>query len=156
MTDLETRIARLEAKDDIRALKMRYARWCDRGWPPGDIDDVFVADGSWDGGDLFGRYVGKDEMLQAFGEFAKAVTWSLHYIGSGDITLADDLRSAESTWYIWQPLTMNGRALWHIGHYRDQHVQTPDGWRIKELVLHVEAFTPIERGWIEERFAATT
>lgn len=149
---LEARVARLEAVEGVRALKMAYVRWCDAGFPLDRIDEIFTPTAVWDGGELFGRHAGHAELRTHFADVAARLEWSLHYIVSGDIEVADDLLSARSTWYLCQPLTINGTAAWHLGRYREQHELTPVGWRTSDLVLTVDAFTPFDRGWVAERF----
>ncbi|WP_435582267.1 nuclear transport factor 2 family protein [Amycolatopsis thermoflava] len=149
---LEARVARLEALDDIRALQMAYVRFCDGGFPPDRIEELFTPECVWDGGELLGRHAGHAELRTHFADVATRLEWSLHYIVSGDIDVADDLGSARSTWYLWQPLTINGTAAWHMGRYREQHELTAAGWRISELVLTVDSFTPFDRGWVAQRF----
>ena len=153
MTDsLETRVARLEAVDAIKALKMRYARFCDAGFPADELPSLFADDCSWDGGDVFGRHVGLAELETFFAGARDSVGWALHYIVSGAVELGDDLRTATSTWYLWQPMTLDGAAVWHMGRYVDCHVNTEAGWRISSLHLTVEALTHIDRGWVDERY----
>ncbi|WP_431874194.1 nuclear transport factor 2 family protein [Amycolatopsis sacchari] len=149
---LEARVARLEALDAIRALQMAYVRFCDAGFPLDRIPELFTPACVWDGGGLLGRHAGHAELRRHFADVAATLEWSLHYIVSGDIELADDLRSARSTWYLWQPLTINGTAAWHMGRYRERHEPGPGGWRISDLVLTVDAFTPFDRGWVAQRF----
>ena len=149
---LEARVARLEAVEAIRASKMRYARWCDAGFPPDDLPTLFTPDCTWDGGEVFGRHEGFDALRAFFAGASSSVAWALHYIVSGAVELGDDLRSATSTWYLWQPMTLDGCAVWHMGRYLDRHVLTDDGWRIASLDLTVEALTHVERGWVEERY----
>ena len=58
--DLETRLARLEAVEEIRVLKARYAAVCDTGYDPDGMTPLFTTDAVWDGGDRFGRHEGID------------------------------------------------------------------------------------------------
>ena len=149
---LETRVARLEAVEAIRNLKMRYARFCDAGFPPDALPGLFTDDCSWDGGAVFGRHVGLDALREFFAGARDSVAWALHYIVSGAVELDDGLTTATSTWYLWQPMTLDGAAVWHMGRYLDHHVNTDAGWRISALDLTVEALTHVDRGWVNERY----
>lgn len=150
--DLDHRISRLEAKDAIRGLKMSYVRWCDARHPPRGFDALFTQDCVWDGGEVFGRHAGKAAMLRMFEAAVSDISWTLHYVVSGEITVADDLTTAESTWYLWQPLTLQGEPVWNMGRYCDRHVRTADGWLISDLVLTVDTLTHVHRGWVDEPF----
>ena len=140
---IEERIAKLEAIDDIRALKMKYARWCDVDYPQTGIADLFIEDAVWDGGETFGRFEGGRAIRDFFLDTASRVEWTMHYIGSGAVEVAQDLASATGSWYLWQSLTLNGQAGWHMATYDDVYVNTSDGWRIAQLKLNVEAVTDI-------------
>lgn len=151
-TSLDERVARLEAIEAVRSLKMSYARWCDAGFPAEQLGSIFTEDCVWDGGAVFGRHVGFDELQAFFAGARSSVAWALHYIVSGAVEVADDLDTAKSTWYLWQPMTLDGCAVWNMGRYLDAHVRTGDGWRISSVDLTVEALTHVDRGWVAERF----
>ena len=57
---LERRLARLEAAEEIRQLKARYAEVCDTGYEPERMVPLFTADAVWDGGERFGADRGVD------------------------------------------------------------------------------------------------
>ena len=42
MSDIEIRLAKLEAAEDIRHLKARYARICDTGYSPDAMGPLFT------------------------------------------------------------------------------------------------------------------
>jgi hypothetical protein len=154
VTTLFERVARLEAVEEIRALKMKYARWCDAGFPAEELPAIFTDDCVWDGGEVFGRHAGMDALEAFFAGARSSVSWALHYIVSGAVEVADDHRTATSTWYLWQPMTLDGCAVWHMGRYLDHHEVTDAGWRISSVELTVEALTHVDRGWVAERYLA--
>ena len=149
---LEQRVARLEAINDIRSLKMAYTRWCDAGYQLAQLRELFLEDAVWDGGETFGRYEGASAVRDFFVSTAARVEWTMHYIVSGDIQVAEDLQSATGSWYLSQPLTLEGEAVWLLAKYEDRYDYTDAGWRIAHLGLNVEALTPFHKGWVEERF----
>lgn len=152
MTTIEARLARLEAAHDIRALKMTYAKLCDAGYPHKEIGQLFVEDAVWDGGELFGRYAGRQEIEEFFASTPARVPWAMHYTVAGDIDVAEDARTASATWYLWQPMTLDGHAVWLMAKYADEYVWTDAGWRYGNLRLDVEALTPADKDWVAQRF----
>ena len=150
--DLESRVARLEAIHEIRSLKMRYVRWCGAGYEVGAVGQLFTDTSVWDGGETFGRYEGGAAIREFFTRTGGRVDWTLHYIVSGDISVGDDLRTAQASWYLWQPMTLEGEPVWHMATYDDDYVLTDGGWRFDTLKLTVHAVTNIHKGWVDERF----
>ena len=56
---LEERIQRLEDIEAIKQLKAEYCAYCDDGYNPDGIANLYTEDAVWDGGP-FGRYEGRD------------------------------------------------------------------------------------------------
>ena len=77
---LEARIGRLEAVEEIRVLKARYADVCDTGYDPERMAPFFTDDAVWDGGERFGRYEGLDAIRGFFAGVSSQITWALHYM----------------------------------------------------------------------------
>lgn len=149
---MEQRLDRIEARHEIRALKMHYARLCDAGYPAKELGALFVEDCVWDGGEAFGRYNGRAEIEAFFASTPDRVPWAMHYVVSGDITVDDDLEHGHAYWYLWQPMTLDGQAVWLIAKYEDRYVKTADGWRYADLKLDVQAVTPFDKGWVSQPF----
>ena len=103
--DLAQRIAKLEAIEDIKKLKSRYAQACDDSYNPETMRTIFSKDAVWNGGDAFGRFDGQDAICQFFAEVSSQITWALHYMMAPEIEVADDAKTATGTWYIWMPFT---------------------------------------------------
>jgi ketosteroid isomerase-like protein len=151
--DVETRLARLEAAAEIRALKMQYARLCDAGYPSDQLGPLFTEDAVWDGGETFGIYEGNQAVRGFFDDCRNRIGWAMHYTVSGDIDVAPDVRAATARWYLWQPMTLEGRAVWLLATYKDEYQKDDSGtWQISHLTLDVQALTPIEEGWVQRRF----
>lgn len=157
--DLSTRIAKLEAVEEIKNLKSRYAQACDDGYNPETMRTIFAKDAVWDGGDAFGRYEGQDAICQFFADVSSSISWALHYMMGPEIVVADDAKSATGTWYIWMPFTAeteNGpRAAWVGGIYNDEYRLDPEGWRIVNLDLDLQIMSPYEDGWVKTRMMAS-
>ncbi len=152
--NVEERLARLEAVEQIRALKMNYARLCDAGYPISELARIFAANAIWDGGKAFGRYEGWPEIQEFFSNAIRRIEWAMHYTVAGDINLGEDRRTATGTWYLWQPMTLDDTPVWLMGRYQDEYVNVDDRWIYTSLILDVQTVTPIDKGWVTERFAA--
>jgi hypothetical protein len=140
MDDLAARLNRLEDLEAIRALKMRYARFCDDGYDAGGIASLFVPDGVWDGGPLFGRPEGIDAIRQHFSAASGRIPWSLHYILAPEIEVDPDGNRARGTWYLWQPCIRRSRdgtdrQAWLAGTYRDRYVKRDGRWLFEQVVV---------------------
>ena len=136
--DDERRLARLEDLDAIRSLKARYARFADAGYDAEGIASLFVADGVWDGGALFGRAEGVDAIRAHFVGASARIPWALHYVIAPEIEVADDGCSATGSWYLWQPCTRRSssgadRAAWLAGTYADRYVKVEGRWLFEHL-----------------------
>jgi ketosteroid isomerase-like protein len=151
--DLETRMAKMEAAEDIRKLKARYALACDDNYDADRIAACFTEDAVWDGGERFGRHEGRDAIHKFFSEVSKQITWALHYMVGPDIEVADDLQSATGAWYLYEPCTMGGRALWIGGKYADTYRREADGWKFSDVKVDIQMVSPFEEGWEKRRFA---
>lgn len=151
--ELEDRIARLEAKDAIRALKARYAAACDSGFDLGLLGELFTEDAIFDAG-AFGRFSGRRAILDYYATMPATITWGLHYVAGPRISVGDDGQTATGAWYFLQPATMNDRAVWVMGTYHDEYRRDGGEWRFSRVELSVEAVTPFESGWVRERFLA--
>jgi hypothetical protein len=140
MDDLATRLARLEDLEAIRALKMRYARYCDAGYDPDGIASLFVPEGVWDGGELFGRAEGHERIRQHFVAAPSRIPWSLHYILAPDLVVDPGGHRADGTWYLWQPCTRRlrtgeERQAWLSGTYRDTYRKVDGAWLFETVTV---------------------
>ena len=143
MNDIAARLADLEDMESIRALKIRYARYCDDGYDPEGIASLFVADGVWDGGELFGRCEGVDAIREHFRGAPSRIPWALHFTLAPEITLqgpAGPSRRAQGSWYLWQPCTRRSadgteRQAWLAGTYQDSYVELNGAWRFQTVIV---------------------
>lgn len=128
---IEIRLRRVEAGEAIRKLIAAYAVGADRKNDPAILGPLFSADAEWhlEGvADLFGR----EDIARGLSEIASTyVTWSLHYMVSPLIELADDALSATCRWYLWELATMkqddgSEADTWYGGWY-DSRLSVHDG-----------------------------
>ena len=155
MDELAHTVAKLQAAEDIRHLKARYARVCDTGYTASEMAPLFTKDAIWDGG-RFGRYEGFDAIYAFFDGVSADIVWALHYMIAPVIEVHDDLVSASGTWYLWQPCTVvtpeGPKAVWLSGGYADRYRKEDGAWRFCEVVLDVQTIAPYEDGWVRRPF----
>jgi hypothetical protein len=141
--DLAARLSNVEDVEAIRALKVRYARFCDDGYDPEGIASLFTPDGVWDGGDLFGRCEGTEAIKAHFRGAPDRIPWALHFTLAPEIMLEGAPgpdRTARGTWYLWQPCTRRSsrgidRQAWLTGTYEDRYVKTAGCWYFQSVVV---------------------
>lgn len=130
-------LQRLVDLEAIRALKVRYARFCDDGYDPSGIASLFTEDGVWDGGQLFGRCEGHEAIKAHFRGAPARIPWALHYVLCPEIDLEPDGRSARGSWYLWQPCQVDRHGTvsqaYLAGTYADTYVKLEDGWRFRTV-----------------------
>ena len=154
MDDLAHAVAKLQAAEDIRTLKARYARVCDTGYEPAGMAPLFTSDAVWDGG-RGGRYEGNDAICGFFDGVSADIVWALHYMIAPAIEVDDDLVGASGTWYLWQPCTVvapdGPKAVWLTGGYADRYRKDMPKKSFKAL-LDVQTIAPYEDGWVRKPF----
>ena len=153
MTDsIETRLARLEAAEQIRNLKARYCRLCDKdragGRDPEAIAALFTADGIWDAGPGR-RFHGRTEIAQFFASIPAVMGFALHHVTNPDIEVAPDAMSATGHWYLLQPATLSdgNRAVWIFGRYEDSYVRVGSDWLFDHVRVTIAVNASYETGW---------
>lgn len=145
-TTIEHRLARLEAIEEIRNLRHRYARICDTGREAERLRTVFTEDAVWDGGERFGVHRGIDAILAHAAASQQRFVWNVHYLAAPTIEVDDDLEGASGTWYLWEPCNVAAhdgtRAAVVIGSYMDRYRRLGDEWRIAAVRLSTIAMAP--------------
>ncbi len=94
VTDLAHRLGRLEAAQEIRKLKMDYAKLCDAGYPPAELAAMFTEDAVWDGGEKFGVQRGRQAIHDFFDGVSADLVFAIHFMIGDTIEVGDDLLSA--------------------------------------------------------------
>lgn len=138
--DALARLTRLEDLQQIRDLKMRYARYADDGYDADGLASLFAPDAVWDGGALFGRAEGTEALRAHFATAPAVITWALHYILAPELSLDPDGVHASGTWYLWQPCTRRRRSgeevqAWLCGTYQDTYVKQDGAWRFQTVQI---------------------
>ncbi|SDV47287.1 nuclear transport factor 2 family protein [Chitinasiproducens palmae] len=147
--DIASRLARLEAIEEIRALKAHYgaladAKYQSSGLPcePAELDRIaglqaacFTDDAVWAGGDGFG---GDLTGRPALHDWFRRMPWrfAMHCYTSESIRVDVDTNRAEAVWRLTQVAIRNdnGRAVWLGGVTREHYRREPTGdWRIARM-----------------------
>jgi len=129
MSDLEARIARLEAESAIRRLKARYLNACDAK----DVDAIracFTPDAELDYQPI-GKF-GPDGLIEVFTQIAvNSPIVDVHQGHNAEIEVID-ADHARGRWNLgfatYDPREGTFRLL--SSFYHDEYVRTADGWRI--------------------------
>lgn len=140
-TDLEQRIARLEAIEEIKQLKARYCEICDDDHNPERIASVFAPDGIWEGAG-FGKAQGHEAIRELFRSFQKLISFSQHNVMNPQIQVDGD--RATGSWYFLGPFTFrkNNENKWLVLRYDDDYVRIDGEWKYQHLRANLRAESP--------------
>lgn len=160
MTDLSAlaaRIARLEAVEDVRRVKLRYAALCDAGYAADELAALFTEDAVWDGDEShFGVHRGREAIRAFFAEISESFVFAMHYTLGGVVDVAPDLRSATASWYLWEPCSIvsegEPRPMYVMGNYADAYRREGDAWRISGMTVRFTSIARADEGWVKRRF----
>ena len=151
MKTIEERLAALEAIEEIRRLKARYAAACDANYDADAIAALFAEDAVWDGGAL-GKAEGREAIRAFFRGAPKHFPFAIHHVMNPIIEVDGDRASAQ--WYLLQPATMarGNRAVWLAATYHDEYARIGGEWKFKRLAVTPRFLTPYEEGWARQPF----
>ena len=155
--NLETRLAAVEAVQEIHNLKARYAelvdaRYTQQGPKPAEevahiadeIVGLFSEDAVWDGGADLGCWQGRDEIRKRF--LDPTLRFTLHYFVKPQIHVDGD--RATGRWDILAPVSFgNGKPGWMTGVEDDEYVRIDGRWLHSSMKLSVHFMVPYDRGW---------
>lgn len=140
------RLQRIEARAEIGDLVSRYALGADRKNDPAIMAGLFARDATW-AAEGFPAFEGRDAIAAGLAEIAaRQVVWSIHFMGSPLVTLADDGRSGTCQWYLWELCTMQGQDgqgqdgpcdTWLGGWYDSLVALEEDGWKFTRVLLDI-------------------
>lgn len=152
LEDLARRLQVLEDTEAIKRLKARYCAYCDDHYDADGIAGLFIEDGVWDGGDEFGRSVGREEIRKFFSGVSKLLPFALHYVMNPIIEVAGD--KAKGTWYLFQACTFaeGNQAVWGAAKYDEEYVKVGGEWKFRHLKVSSHFWTPFDQGWVKKRF----
>lgn len=130
---LEERLARVEAHEAIRQVIARYAIGADRKNDPDILGPLFSDLAVWEAEGI-ARFEGRRAIADGLAGLARDfVTWSIHYMVSPLIRVAEDAGAAHCRWYLWELCTLrqaDGEPAdsWYGGWYDSRLSRIEDRW----------------------------
>src|SRR3989304_9663889 len=112
LPSLESLAARIQRLEDIEAIKyllIRYAQGSDKHNDPDIMVPLFPEDAVFDIGSGYGTYVGHETIRKFLEGAPNIIKWSLHYMISPLIEVADDVQTAKVFCYLWEIANMQNR-----------------------------------------------
>lgn len=156
--DLATRVQRLEDIEAIKNLFVFYAQGSDDQNNPDIMVPLFTEDGVFDIGSGYGVYKGHAAIRKFLEGATEIINWSLHYLITPHVMLADDGQSAKVFAYLWELAKMRNpkgelEPMLIGGTYRNDAVKLPNGeWRFSAVRLHMDIMSPFYEGWVKKPF----
>jgi ketosteroid isomerase-like protein len=147
--DLEKRMQLVEDIEAIKNLKYQYCHYCDANYDADAIAALYTEDAIWEGGGI-GRFEGREAIRTFFKGASKSFKFAIHSVMNPIINVQGDRATGE--WKLFQPCTVDGRAVWLSGVYSDDYVRTGGKWLFKHLRVKILFLTPYEDGWVKKQF----
>jgi uncharacterized protein (TIGR02246 family) len=152
LAELRRQVMRLQAIEEIRDLKWRYARCSDNRDAQG-LANLFTADGVFDGGAELGRHEGRAAIASFIADTLKRLEWAAHYMTNGSIEISAGGEEATGLWRLWEPSTVAGEATWIMGSYRDEYRRVEGTWLFSLSDLRFDAIAPVRSDWTANRLS---
>jgi uncharacterized protein (TIGR02246 family) len=145
--DVETRLASLEAKEEVREFIASYCAICDRTDKIGDLVDMFTEDAVLR--NPAGVHSGRAAIECYYAAFfAAGVKFSRHHAVNQVITILEPGVARHESYFI-AFLGRGGESKIAFGRYEDLVVKQADVWRFKDKHNDIVASTSLEAGWAE-------
>jgi hypothetical protein len=147
-TDLYARVRRLEALRAVDDLIADLGRAFDGGPSAEALRQLFTQDAQFLI-DRYGTLEGRDGIADGVaGNADVGFKWTLHYLMSPRVTLADDFASADVDFYLWEVATSaSGKAYWIGGLYHARVIDAGSRWHFQRLELQAELISHYPEGW---------
>lgn len=148
MGNLEQRLRQLEALRAIDDLIADLGRAFDAGPSAAALRPLFTADSRFVI-DQYGSFEGSEAIAAGVAGNADAgFRWTLHFLVSPKVALAEDQASGTVDFYLWEVATSaSGKAYWIGGRYLAQ-VRLDEGrWRFAYLELQADLISHYPDGW---------
>ena len=150
MMSLEERLARVEAIEEIKALKARYCAYADDDYDAEGLASLFVPDGVWDGGEEFGRYVGREAFKDFLNRTRGQIRFAAHLV-LNPIIEVQDADHATGKWRLLMPCTVMTDGVkesrWLLCSYDEEYVRHEGRWMFKKVYMKVDFYAPHLKGW---------
>jgi len=149
LEELEKRVQTLEDLEEIKRLKVRYAKYLDNNINVEKLGELFTDDAVW-GSEAWGLFRGKEAIKKYFAGVPKHMAFSCHRIVAPDITVEGN--KAHGTWYGMNTgILRNGKGFWSSCLYIDEYRKVDGKWLMSKVELSYFYRSPYEGGWAKER-----
>jgi ketosteroid isomerase-like protein len=147
-SDLESRLARLEAVEEIRKLKALYCAYCDDKYNPDKLATLFTQDAVWHAAHR-GRLEGREAIREFFAGISKKISFAAHLVMNDMIEVNGERATGRWRMVMASMETFDGvpRAVWSLGDYDEVYVREAGGWRIKSLHVAIDLLDPVSGRW---------
>jgi hypothetical protein len=136
---LESRVKKLEDREEIRQLLIDYGRFLDQR-DFRSFSRLFAkTEGEWIGG--MGRARGSKairELMESTIGRDTSTTRSLHLFTNETIHINGDKATALTKWVFVVTGGSNRPQLFFVGHYEDSIVRENDSWKFLRRVVHAD------------------
>ena len=149
LDELEKRVQVLEDLEEIKKLKVRYAKYCDENFNPEKLAELFTEDAVW-GGEVWGEFRGREAIKKYFAGASQNIIFACHRIVAPDITVEGN--KAYGTWHGMNTgILRNGKGFWSSCLYTDEYTKIDGKWLMSSVrVFHLYR-SPYEGGWAKEK-----
>jgi len=149
LEELEKRVQALEDLEEIKKLKVRYAKYIDDNFNVEKLGELFTEDAVW-GGEAWGMIRGREAIKEYFAEISKHMIFACHRIVAPDITVEGN--RAYGTWYgMNSGILRDGKGFWSSCLYIDEYEKINGQWLMSNVKLQHFYRSPYEGGWAKER-----
>jgi hypothetical protein len=141
--DVETRLARVEADQQIRQLISRYSFALDERLPD-ELSALFAEDATMRSGDGAMNSDGREAILKMFYGRLDLLGPGSHYMHDVQI---DFVSETEATGKVSAHVEIMRKGTMMVGamRYRDRYCKTADGWRFQAREVGFLYYVPIDR-----------
>lgn len=151
LISLDRRLHTLEALRAIDDLIADLGRAFDSGPSAQALRPLFTPDAVFVI-DRYGALDGREAIAEGVaGNAETGFCWTLHFLVSPKVTLADDVLAASVDFYLWEVATSaSGRAYWIGGRYLAEVHLDEGRWRFSRLELQADLISHYPEGWNEK------
>jgi hypothetical protein len=139
------RVDELESRAACERVSVDYSYLLDERRPE-LIEKIFHADGVFDMGDPFGRYVGYAAIREAMDGFWDAQAYMHHYIVNHTIDVDGDSATGRAKMLCIVTDNEEGQVMID-GHYHDRYERRDGRWAFGERKLTINFWSPMAAWW---------
>ncbi len=149
LNDLHARVQKLEDIEEIKRLKFKYCNLVDAGFLADELGALFTQDGTWEAGEPWGSFEGREAIIEFFRAQQAVVNFSVHALSNPEIDLDGD--TAKGRWRTLVPATLNleegSVAHWMFCDYTDEYQKVGGCWLFSRVKADVTRAATYAEGW---------